>query len=48
MGESSIPHKRDGIVQLWPLTFISLGIVISFLWATFLAWMILTALFDLF
>jgi hypothetical protein len=47
MSESSIFHKRSRLIQLWPVTFISIGIVISFLWAAFLAWLILTALSDL-
>lgn len=45
MAESSMPHKRSRLVQVWPLTFISLGIVISFLWAAFLGWLILGELF---
>jgi hypothetical protein len=47
MSESSVSYKRMRFVQLWPLMFISIGIVISFLWAGFLAWLILAALFDL-
>jgi hypothetical protein len=46
MTESSVPQKPSRLVQLWPLTFISLGIVISFLWAVFLAWLVLSALAD--
>lgn len=47
MSEFSVPRKQSSLVQFWQLAGISLGIAISFLWAVFLAWLILSALAGL-
>ena len=44
MSESFAPlRQRRRLVQLWPLTMISLGVVLSLGWAGFLAWLLVRA-----
>jgi hypothetical protein len=43
MSESSIPLKRRQLAQLGPLVIISIGIILSFACAAFLAWLIVCA-----
>jgi hypothetical protein len=43
MSDSSVPHKHGRLIQFWQLAGIALGIAISFFWAAFLVWLILSA-----
>lgn len=43
MSESSVPLRPRWLAQLWPLTMISLGVVLSLGWAAFLAWLLVCA-----
>jgi hypothetical protein len=40
MSESSVFLKRRRLAQLGPLVVVSVGIILSFAWAGFLAWVI--------
>jgi hypothetical protein len=44
MSQSSMTLGRRSLAQLWPMTMISFGIVLSFAWATLLAWLLVCAL----
>ncbi len=39
MSESSLPLGRRQLAQLWPLTMISLGVILSLGWAALLIWL---------
>jgi hypothetical protein len=43
MSELSIPLKRSRLAQLAPLAIISIGIILSFAWTAFLAWLVVCA-----
>ena len=43
MSESSVPRRRRQLAQLWPLTMMSLRVVLSFGGAAVLIWLLLSA-----
>lgn len=47
MSELPLPLKRSRLAQLAPLTMISVGIILSFASAAFLAWLIVCILSGL-
>lgn len=47
MSASSLHLRWRRLARLWPLTFISVGIIASFVWAALLAWLIVCAIAGL-
>lgn len=47
MSELPLSLKRRRFAQLGPLAMISIGIILSFAWAAFLAWLIVCLLSGL-
>jgi hypothetical protein len=46
MSESAVSLKRHRLAQLGPLTIISVGIILSFAWTAFLAWLMVCVLSE--
>lgn len=44
MSTFSVPHGWRGVARQWPLTVISLGILLSFVWVAVLIWLLVCAL----
>jgi hypothetical protein len=44
MSTFSVAHRWRSLARQWPLTIISLGILLSFVWAAVLIWLLICAL----
>jgi hypothetical protein len=47
MSESSLPVRRRRLAELWPITALCLGIVLSLGWVAVLAWLFVLILHGL-
>jgi hypothetical protein len=48
MSEPSLQFRSRRIAELWPLTILSMGIIVTFVWTAVLAWLMVCAFGKIF